>query len=162
MKDLARAALDGRRVEVAVARDRGLFAHHGDRVGNVRRPVAVDDEARVAGEHRGRIDEVREPARDVARADVPADVALEDGLVEAEAGERGRHRPARVIAHQHGTGTGLRIEARVRRRVVGPEQRGATPRRRVGARGVHGRDYTEISPRGEPGAGRLDPPRAGA
>ena len=85
--------------------------------------VAVDHEAGIAGQQRRRVQLQRHVAGDVGGADVPADVARQLALVEAEVVQAARHAPAGVIADQQDGRRALRIEDLVGRRFVLGQQR---------------------------------------
>ena len=92
---------------VALLRDRGLVA---------RGAVAVDHEPRISREYGGGVESLRQPARDLGRALVPGDVAVEVALDQTEPLEAARHQIAGVIAGQHDRACAIRILDRERGR----------------------------------------------
>jgi len=119
-----------RRAEGAVLAGEGAIAGHGNAValgrnrgGIVERPVAIDHEARIAGEGERRIEAPGEPPRHFGGADVPADVLGEPLLRKAEPVERARHAVAGVIADEHQRRAAGGIVDLEGRRLVGSEKR---------------------------------------
>ena len=111
--------------ERAVAGDLVPVAYGAERLGVVGRPVAIDDQTRVSGEHRGRAQRAGQPAGELRSADVPRHVLPGRELRQSEPCERAWKRPTRVIADQERRGDTMFVEDDVGRRVVGPEQRPA-------------------------------------
>jgi hypothetical protein len=101
---LARGAIqtDIARYGLAVA-----FSHDQSRV--VEPPVAVDDQARESGKHRGAIKVPGEAAGEIGGADVPRNVAISGSRRQTKYFERRRDLAARVIADDESGGASRRI-----------------------------------------------------
>ena len=86
--------------EPHVAGDFGAGAGFGDRLRVTRRPVDVDHQPRIPGQHPRCVQLGRQQAGHAGGADVIGDMAFEVDVVETEPIQRRRNRPAGVVRHQ--------------------------------------------------------------
>ena len=72
--------------------------------------IQVDDEPRVAREHGGRLEALRNDACDFVRTYIPGDVQVVNIGCEAERIQARRHRTSRVVADDQCGGARLRVQ----------------------------------------------------
>ena len=106
---LAALVRAGHRVTAVADRERGRI---------VEAPVAVHDEARVAGQHGRQVHRPAEVARDRAGADVESKMSLEIRGRDAETVETRRYPVRRMVADQERRPRRLDVENGERRRLV--------------------------------------------
>ena len=128
--------------QAPVARHRDAVAGLENGLGMARLAVAVDDQARVGGEHGRRIEPRRQAPRHLGGADVPGDVSVEDLRIEAQAAEGARDGPAGMVADEQHGGAAVRVEDREGRRLAGADQR----RDGLGNTLAHGRTIAQKGP----------------
>ncbi|KAG0733011.1 hypothetical protein G6F23_013757 [Rhizopus arrhizus] len=101
----------------------GVVAHFRNQRGRGQRTVAVDQQPRIGLFDRPGIEPFGQCAGGAGNADVPADVAVQFGLRQAQAGEGTRYLLAGVVGQQQERRGAPRLVDRVERRVVSAQQR---------------------------------------
>jgi hypothetical protein len=97
-------------VDIAIACNGDAIAHLWDRGRIVGWTIAVDENPRIAREHRGRIEECAQTPGERARADVPGDVALERVVLQPEIIPGDGYAVAGMVADEQERCDSLRIE----------------------------------------------------
>ena len=106
-----------------IARDHGVVAHFRNQRRRGQWAVAVDQQPRIGLFDRPCIQPFGQCAGGAGDADVPADMAVQLGLGQAEPGQRAWHLLAGVIGQQQVRRGALRPVEGIDRRVVGAQQR---------------------------------------
>src|SRR5512134_32905 len=95
--------------------------------------VEIDDQPRVRGKHRRRVQSLGQPLREFRRADIPRNMLGERDLIQPERSERPRHRSASMIANQQDRPRRLRLYQDVGRGFIGTDQHRRRLRKRRAA-----------------------------
>ena len=109
--------------EILVAGDDGAIACLEDRLGIAGLAVTVEQQPRIAGEHRWRAKALGQQPGESGRADIVGDMTAQRILVETEVVDRRRNGATGVIADQQDGCRRFRVEHLERRRVVRSDQR---------------------------------------
>ena len=87
--------------------------------------IEIDDQPRIGGEHRRRVQAVGQPLGELGGADVPGDVPGKRVGSQPQRTERAGDHPARMIADQQDRPRRLRLGQDERRRIIRTDERGA-------------------------------------
>jgi hypothetical protein len=121
-RDFAHARGAAGLAQADITGDPRQLADLRNRSRDVRRPVAVDDQPRIVLPDQRRIErDGQEPAH-TGDADVPGDVPLAFGHVDAEPADRARHDVAGVVGDQQERRRSAFIVGRNRGRLVGRQK----------------------------------------
>ena len=101
-----------------IAGNGGGFADQRDRACDMRRPVAVDHQPRIALRDQMGVELLRQLLGDAGNADIPRDVPRQLCLGQAEIAEDGRNQPAVMVAGEQERRAACRIKFVHRRHVA--------------------------------------------
>ena len=106
---------------VLIARYNRIVANFGHHATILEAAVEIDHQARIARQHRGRVQVLRKMVDQFSGADVVSDMLFERCIGQSEIFQRSRYDVANVIADQQDFSLAPRINNRVWRRIFGSD-----------------------------------------